>query len=329
MRKYGLVYYHSTENIGDDIQSYAFARFMPSVDYLVDRENLDAFQTSGERIYTPIFGWLMHSPLNFPPSVYLATDIISFHMAKPFNSYGYLYLKQHEPIGCRDTATLERLGALGIDAYFSGCVTLTLERFSNATPHGKIVLVDVPETVEAYVKTQGADYLTRTHAVPNENKPSWAERTAAVEELLRLYQGARLVITTRLHAALPTLALGVPVLLVRDDFDSRFTPYLEHVRHLTVAEFLAGGYDLYNIVGNSNTHLKLRQELIARIKKLFKDRSPLPLVEEKEILKDYEGRIYALKRDCLTLQQRQEATLKEVNRELKERGYNIYFTVDQ
>lgn len=41
--KYGLLYYKDTDNIGDDVQSYAQERFLPHVDYLVDRENLEMF----------------------------------------------------------------------------------------------------------------------------------------------------------------------------------------------------------------------------------------------------------------------------------------------
>ena len=36
------------------------------------------------------------------------------------------YLKEHEPIGCRDYYTVGLLKEKGIDAYFSGCMTLTL-----------------------------------------------------------------------------------------------------------------------------------------------------------------------------------------------------------
>lgn len=31
--KYGLIYYRDTDNLGDDILSYAGRRFLPKVDY--------------------------------------------------------------------------------------------------------------------------------------------------------------------------------------------------------------------------------------------------------------------------------------------------------
>ena len=41
--KYGLVVYKETDNIGDDILSYSARRFLPSLDYIIDREGLDTF----------------------------------------------------------------------------------------------------------------------------------------------------------------------------------------------------------------------------------------------------------------------------------------------
>ena len=38
--KFGCLYYMDSENIGDDIQTYAQWRFLPKVDYWIDRESL-------------------------------------------------------------------------------------------------------------------------------------------------------------------------------------------------------------------------------------------------------------------------------------------------
>ena len=35
--KYGLVYFDETDNIGDDIQSYAIMQFLPQIDYLTEK----------------------------------------------------------------------------------------------------------------------------------------------------------------------------------------------------------------------------------------------------------------------------------------------------
>lgn len=44
--KYGLLYYKDTDNIGDDIQSYATSQFLPRIDYLIDREKIELFTPS-------------------------------------------------------------------------------------------------------------------------------------------------------------------------------------------------------------------------------------------------------------------------------------------
>ena len=41
--KYGLIYYKNTHNLGDDILSYVGKKFLPKVDYYIDREHLDVF----------------------------------------------------------------------------------------------------------------------------------------------------------------------------------------------------------------------------------------------------------------------------------------------
>lgn len=46
--KFGLLYEYDTRNIGDDVQSYATRRFLPRVDYLVDRNHIDEFMPEKE-----------------------------------------------------------------------------------------------------------------------------------------------------------------------------------------------------------------------------------------------------------------------------------------
>ena len=48
---YGIMYYKSTDNIGDDIQTYTAVRFLPHIDYHIDREDLNCFVPK-EKIFT-------------------------------------------------------------------------------------------------------------------------------------------------------------------------------------------------------------------------------------------------------------------------------------
>lgn len=260
--KYGLIVYKDTDNIGDDVQSYAMERFLPHVDYIVDREHLDSFYTeTGEKIAAIFAGWYMHRPLNFPPSPFLKVLPISIHFNSAlgkckyvFDECGVKWLKEVSPIGCRDEGTLKMLEELGIPSYLSGCITLTLEPFKDTPKHGKIVLSDVHESIIDFVKAH-----TKKETVIISHNPwkllpffsentsiqqmTWSQRHYLVEKLLKLYQGASLVITSRLHAALPCLALGTPVLLVTNlPAGYRISTYIPYLNHATPKDLVSGKY---------------------------------------------------------------------------------------
>ena len=90
----------------------------------------------------------MHNAQQWPPS----SKIIPFYVAVHFNSTvkdkllsdeSIAYLKKYEPIGCRDTNTVKLLQSKGINAYFSGCMTLTLGRnYHSEIKENKYYFVD-------------------------------------------------------------------------------------------------------------------------------------------------------------------------------------------
>ena len=41
--KYGLIVYKDTENIGDDVQSYVATKYLPKIDYIIDRDDVTSF----------------------------------------------------------------------------------------------------------------------------------------------------------------------------------------------------------------------------------------------------------------------------------------------
>ena len=93
-------------------------------------------------------GWFMHHPTKFPPSKWINPLFVSFHVV-PRNAVHMLtpetveYLKEHQPIGARDTGTCELLRSKGIESYFSGCLTLTLgETYHSEEKDEKIYFVD-------------------------------------------------------------------------------------------------------------------------------------------------------------------------------------------
>jgi hypothetical protein len=180
------------------------------------------------------------------------------------------YFKRHEPIGCRSLATVDAFRKVGVDAYFSGCLTLTIERervartnqiyavdvdpslYANLVPdhikesvvhlsHERLPpdfsLLTKAKWTAAYLGLRGiykwdSDGSVLRGAGERLNRLRHSSRVSRARQLLKLYSSAKLVITSRLHCALPCLALGTPVILLRRGIESdpRFAGLRELVR---------------------------------------------------------------------------------------------------
>ncbi|WP_029322875.1 polysaccharide pyruvyl transferase family protein [Butyrivibrio sp. AE3004] len=294
--KYGVLWRRTTKNIGDDMQSYAASLFLPSVDYMVDIEELDSFVAEDdEPVATIMSAWYMWHKWNWPPSKYVYPMWIGFHyddiqrgrrrgMPCHFeyleSGPGKEYLKKYEPIGCRDPYTMEELSKRGIENYFSACVTLTLPRRDIPKPEKEyIVCVDIGRkalaAVQKQVKGLGIELkvLPATRPEPSTDMP-WEERKKEVESYLEIYQNAKCVLTKRLHCALPCLALGTPVLLVRKSYDSpRFSPYKDWMKSTTTDRVIAGDFVewMRNPEPNPTEHLQYRESLTKAVKEFVEN----------------------------------------------------------
>ena len=133
--KYGLLTYQEGKekyNVGDYVQSLAARQFLPQTDQFMNRERLEEYD--GETIKLIMNGWFTHNIHHWIPAKEIDPLFVSFHMnntAAPFmlTDKGVAYLKKHQPIGCRDKYTVQILKDKGIKAYFSGCLTLTLDNY--------------------------------------------------------------------------------------------------------------------------------------------------------------------------------------------------------
>lgn len=257
--KYGLLTYDENKkvyNVGDNVQSLAAKQFLPRVDELVNREKLADYR--GGKTKLILNGWFTHNIHNWVPSDDIEPLFVSFHInnsAAPYmlSEKGIAYLKKHEPIGCRDQFSADTLREKGIDAYFTGCLTLTLDTYkADDSERGDDIYIVDPlysyPTLEKVTynykrflhsildgklfklgakkkhlgKFIDADLLKTAKYVnqePPANSHTDAEKFALAEEILHKYARARLVITSRIHCALPCLAMGTPVIFV-NGFDS-------------------------------------------------------------------------------------------------------------
>lgn len=297
--KYGLLVNKNAANIGDDIQSYAVAQFLPRIDLMVDRENLDTFKyEDGKSPVALIMGaWFMWKKFNWPPSKQIIPLMVGYHhferekkienvrgyaipiFKEHYSGIGGEWLKSYGPVGCRDEHTCRVFDECNIPNYFSGCVTLTLPKQKKTKDNGKYVcLVDLNDKVEAKVrKLIGDKYKIKklSHTVSARPNATWEERAKEVEKLLTLYQNAKYVVTRRLHVALPCLAMGVPVLVIQSktmNDPHRFDPYRKWLHYCRNNDFLNGGYpfDFENGTPNKDDYLETREKLTKTIKDYVK-----------------------------------------------------------
>ncbi|AXT49828.1 polysaccharide pyruvyl transferase family protein [Aquimarina sp. BL5] len=257
--KYGLLTYDENKNffnVGDNIQSLAAKQYLPKVDTLLNRERLGEYK--GDPIKLIMNGWFTHNIHNWVPSEDIDPVFVSFHMnntAAPamLSEKGIAYLKKHEPIGCRDQFTADTLKAKGIDAHFTGCLTLTLDSYKvdDSERGDDVYIVDPlysyprPEKVfyntkitiknilngsvfklgkkdkhvKKFISKEVMDSAIFINQEPPSNTYTDEEKFAMAEDLLNKYAKAKLVITSRIHCALPCLAMGTPVIFV-NGFDS-------------------------------------------------------------------------------------------------------------
>lgn len=258
-------------NIGDYIQALAASQFLPQVDGFINREQLKSYNEGPCKVI--MNGWYMHDPSQWPPSNAIDPLFVAFHLnlsAKDglLREDGVRYLKDHQPIGCRDKYTVNLLTSKGIEAYFSGCLTLTLgQKYKSEEKEGKCYVVDpkIPSskalkdiikdiifiirnyslvksvtkkmyskaslknqrmaarflrTYSEYVDLQTlaeSEYIHQQDSKYTKDFEKDDDRLREAERLVKLYAKARMVITSRIHCALPCLGLGTPVVFVHKE----------------------------------------------------------------------------------------------------------------
>ena len=142
---------HCAGSYGDEIQSMAAARCLPSVDAIIDRNELNQFSSSVKHVLlmNGFFGPGRNGGSAFPPSDDIIPIYFSFHIEGTESSRAFYtspicleHFKKWEPIGCRDRSTAELLRSKGISTFFSKCLTLTFDRRPTPEHKGRLFIVD-------------------------------------------------------------------------------------------------------------------------------------------------------------------------------------------
>ena len=243
-----MKYYYQVEgdvrnNIGDVLQGMVAKDFLPKEAHVANREKLAQLDKT-EPSFIIANGWYMHSFENFPPPANVKPLYVSMHIAKSkllADPKIREHFRQNSPIGCRDIKTLNLFLGWGIPAYYSSCLTTTTKARGpvNHTGEGEILLVDnvdhpVPPEVKLKLETLlGKPLISISHDPPHP-KGNLEEYTKEgidhMNELLARYCTAALIITTKIHCALPCMGMGVKVMMVH--------PHPKEGRLAPAAEFL-------------------------------------------------------------------------------------------
>lgn len=170
------------------------------------------------------FGWHIHPDRlgrhHLPYHPNLRPFFVAFHVNRRemLTDDAVDYLRRYAPIGCRDWFTVDMLTRLGIPAFFSGCLTTTVDTYFDRIGND-------PEKPEGFVDARprkGADLLRQ--ADPQVRVEPIGVNLRRALGVLDTYQAEYGALTTsRLHCYLPATTIGVPTTFVpKRTYDVRF-----------------------------------------------------------------------------------------------------------
>lgn len=225
----------SIYNIGDNFQTYAIDNIYRTMGIdekdIVDINACEMQDYNGEYVIVLMAGYASHYKRfhQLPTSDKIIPYFFSFEMSDENCDDIVPYLQKHVPIGCRDEATMNLLRRKGIQAFTSGCLTITLPKRQCEPKCKKTFFVDIPSAVMQYIPKELWDNyeIIEHEGIIGKFPMTESDRERIDRYANKVYmkykQEATLVVTSRLHAAAPCLALGIPVVLVIDNIDSRFS----------------------------------------------------------------------------------------------------------
>jgi lipopolysaccharide biosynthesis glycosyltransferase len=161
-----------------------------------------------EHIHVIANGWFMHPKSGngtkkrfaFPFAANIDPIFVSMHIATPElldDEEVCSYLRKHSPIGCRDLATCQLMRKHNILAYFSSCLTTSLELpGEDCYVKGEILQVDVLSCNATHHLPRLADTMTPDDAIQ-----------VAMRQLTR-YAHAVSIDSMRIHCLLPVRAVS-------------------------------------------------------------------------------------------------------------------------
>lgn len=193
-----MMTFKATGNLGDNLQAVALARLLgPASGWFRDQPEF-TIDIDGPGVAS---GFLLGAQSYNPEKTFFSGIWYPAH-----NEAHVPWLRKTPwPIGARDPVTLSRVAKAGMRVQLVGCPSLTLPKYIG------------PRFGEIYVDVKDGPGNDWSHSISPYLKLSeeWALAKCALDR----YARAALVHTSRLHVALPCVALGTPVRYLgpRDD----------------------------------------------------------------------------------------------------------------
>ncbi len=234
--RYGVLEYKNPNviNIGDGMQIISVLGLYEHMgikqEEIVRIDYFDLQTYEGEEVVLPIcFPFYGYNKMNrvtcFSPKikpVFLSLSLFDTDLEEDEISY----LKKFEPIGCRDEFTADGLAKKGIKTYLNGCMTLTLSTEKRNASAKKVYGIDIPQELVQYMPEELRKNLElRTSIFKSISMKTDEYARCLLDEYA---EQAELVITSRLHAAVPCFAAGIPVVFVNTEYSYRFS-WLEEI----------------------------------------------------------------------------------------------------
>jgi hypothetical protein len=186
------------------------------VEVMTVHRDASMYRPIPEDTWVLCFGWYMHAifttRFGFPLHENLRPIFVSFHCNKRdlLTPEAIAYLQRYGPVGCRDWTTVHLLQSCGVPAFFSGCLTTTID---TVFPEGPAPAADAPP---AYVDIPPEDVppgaTVYKHSDPAVRRRSFVRNVGDALTLLETYRTRHpRVVTSRLHCYLPVRSLGMDV----------------------------------------------------------------------------------------------------------------------
>lgn len=244
--KFANIYWQNTQiidsnvvavNIGDNLQfmaiDYLYSKFLPESEQIVKLQMNEMKQYKGEDLILPM-NWCLFDPAFMNgDKIAISEDIIPIFLGMTiesayfretyFNEFNIAYLKRCEPIGCRDEYTCDVLHKYHIRAYLNGCMT-SIFPIREDKNQDTILFIDVPVELFPYIPNEIKEkYKVMTQQYYfNENLEKEKILDFIKDQYRKYADEAGLVVTSRLHVASPCMAMGIPVIFVKNQVDARF-----------------------------------------------------------------------------------------------------------